>query len=124
CGGARRRRSRFARGVADGRGAREREGVSSARPVVPRDESRDGGVRPWWDDAPGGTVEDRRVPFTLSHPAAVLPFVRAPFVPAALVAGALAPDVPYFVRLPRSADAWYEPFVNATTTHQPLGALG
>ncbi len=64
------------------------------------------------------------MPFTLSHPAAVLPFVRAPFVPAALVAGALAPDVPYFVRLPRSADAWYEPFVNATTTHQPLGALG
>jgi hypothetical protein len=63
------------------------------------------------------------VPFTLSHPAAVLPLVRAPFVPAALVAGAVAPDVPYFVRVPRSANAWYEPFVNATTTHEPLGAL-
>lgn len=63
------------------------------------------------------------MPFTLAHPAAVLPLARGPLVPAALVAGAMSPDVPYFVRLPRSADAWYEPFVNATTTHAWPGAL-
>lgn len=63
------------------------------------------------------------MPFTLAHPAAVLPFARRPLVPAALVAGALAPDVPYFLPLPRSAGSWYEPFVNATTTHAWPGAL-
>ncbi|WP_203666980.1 DUF4184 family protein [Cellulomonas pakistanensis] len=63
------------------------------------------------------------MPFTLAHPAAVLPLARRPLVPAALVAGALSPDVPYFLPLPRSADAWYEPFVNATTTHTWPGAL-
>jgi hypothetical protein len=63
------------------------------------------------------------VPFTLAHPAAVLPLTRRPLVPAALVAGTLSPDVPYFLPLPRSAEAWYEPFVNATTTHAWPGAL-
>jgi len=63
------------------------------------------------------------VPFTLAHPVAVLPFARRPLVPAALVAGALAPDVPYFLPLPRSAGSWYEPLVNATTTHAWPGAL-
>ncbi|MFF1529141.1 DUF4184 family protein [Cellulomonas sp. NPDC058312] len=63
------------------------------------------------------------MPFTLAHPAAVLPLARRPLVPAALVAGALSPDVPYFVPVTRSADAWYEPFVNATTTHAWPGAL-
>ncbi|MFJ6215978.1 DUF4184 family protein [Streptomyces sp. NPDC092296] len=41
------------------------------------------------------------MPFTLSHPAAVLPFLRrgrarGPLVASALVAGSMAPDVPYF----------------------------
>lgn len=63
------------------------------------------------------------MPFTLSHSAAVLPLVRGPLVPAALVAGSLAPDVPYFVPAPRYAGAWYEPFVNATTTHHWPGLL-
>ncbi|MFI0897501.1 DUF4184 family protein [Streptomyces sp. NPDC020983] len=41
------------------------------------------------------------MPFTLSHPAAVLPLLpggrpRGPLVASALVAGSLAPDVPYF----------------------------
>ncbi|MCR6649790.1 MAG: DUF4184 family protein [Cellulomonas sp.] len=63
------------------------------------------------------------MPFTLSHAAAVLPLARGPLVPAALVVGAMAPDVPYFVKLPRYAGAWYEPFVNATTTHHWPGAL-
>ncbi|MEV7598770.1 DUF4184 family protein [Kitasatospora sp. NPDC089797] len=66
------------------------------------------------------------MPFTLSHPAAVLPLLRGPFSRAALVAGAVAPDLPYFVSttgLPVSAQSWYEPFVNATTTHAVSGVL-
>ncbi|MEQ3553237.1 DUF4184 family protein [Pseudonocardia nematodicida] len=60
------------------------------------------------------------MPFTLAHPAAVVPLLRGPFVPPALVCGALAPDVPYFLGtlgIPRHAQAWYEPFLNATTSH-------
>jgi hypothetical protein len=42
------------------------------------------------------------VPFTLSHPAAVLPFLRdgrgrGPLIASAMVAGSLAPDVPFFL---------------------------
>ncbi|MBA9002977.1 DUF4184 family protein [Thermomonospora cellulosilytica] len=37
------------------------------------------------------------MPFTLSHPAIVLPLARGPLVPSALVVGAMAPDLPYFV---------------------------
>ncbi|MFE9926544.1 DUF4184 family protein [Streptomyces sp. NPDC005774] len=65
------------------------------------------------------------MPFTLSHPAAVLPLMRRPFSRTALVAGAVAPDMPYFVGtagLPVNAQSWYEPFLNATTTHTALGA--
>ncbi|MCX4238605.1 DUF4184 family protein [Streptomyces sp. NPDC020707] len=65
------------------------------------------------------------MPFTLSHPAAVLPLMRRPFGRAALVAGAVAPDMPYYVvttGLPVSAQSWYEPFTNATTSHTALGA--
>ncbi|MEU9575745.1 DUF4184 family protein [Streptomyces chilikensis] len=64
------------------------------------------------------------MPFTLSHPAAVLPLLRHPFSPAALVCGTLAPDVPYFLGaagVPVSAQSWYEPFLNATTSHQLSG---
>ncbi|WP_219818766.1 MULTISPECIES: DUF4184 family protein [unclassified Streptomyces] len=61
------------------------------------------------------------MPFTLSHPAAVLPLMRRPFVPAALVAGALAPDVPYFLNTlgvsETSPEDWYGPLLNATETH-------
>ncbi|MER5782332.1 DUF4184 family protein [Streptomyces mobaraensis] len=64
------------------------------------------------------TVE---LPFTLSHPAAVLPLLRRPFVPAALVAGAVAPDAPYFPAAvgisARSGQDWYGPLLNATETH-------
>ncbi|GAB2781540.1 hypothetical protein GCM10027073_12680 [Streptomyces chlorus] len=66
------------------------------------------------------------MPFTLSHLAAVLPLMRRPFGRAALAAGAVAPDMPYFVvttGLPVSAQSWYEPFVNATTSHTALGAV-
>lgn len=63
---------------------------------------------------------------TFVHPAAVLPLMRGPLVPAALVAGALAPDVPYFLRalrIPVSAQSWWEPFLNATTTHSWPGLV-
>ncbi|MDF9716649.1 DUF4184 family protein [Nocardioides sp. ChNu-153] len=66
------------------------------------------------------------MPFTLAHPAAVLPLLRPPFVAAALVAGTIAPDVPYFVRASGvgvSAQSWYEPLTNATTTHDVRGAV-
>ncbi|MFF7114627.1 DUF4184 family protein [Streptomyces albogriseolus] len=64
------------------------------------------------------------MPFTLSHPAAVLPLLRHPFSAAALVCGTIAPDVPYFLGaagIPVSAQSWYEPFLNATTSHQLSG---
>lgn len=65
------------------------------------------------------------MPFTLAHPAAVLPLLRRPWVGLALVAGAMAPDAAYFLRatpLEVTAQSWYEPFANATTSHS-LGGL-
>jgi hypothetical protein len=49
---------------------------------------------------PGDTEE---VPFTPSHIAAALPFLRTPLLPSAVVIGTMAPDVPYYlpVRFPR-----------------------
>lgn len=66
------------------------------------------------------------MPLTFAHPAAVLPMMRGPLVPAALVAGAMSPDVPYFLRaarLPVTAQSWYEPFVNGSVSHAFPGAL-
>ena len=39
------------------------------------------------------------MPFTVSHAAAVLPFLRTPLPAAALVVGSMAPDLPYFLPL-------------------------
>src|SRR5215207_10039344 len=39
------------------------------------------------------------MPFTPSHMAAALPFVRTPLIPSAIAIGTMAPDVPYFVPL-------------------------
>ena len=39
------------------------------------------------------------MPFTLSHPAAAIPFARSRLVLSALVAGSMAPDFQYFIRL-------------------------
>lgn len=39
------------------------------------------------------------MPFTLSHAAAALPFVRGPLLPAAVVAGSFVPDLPLFTDL-------------------------
>ena len=38
------------------------------------------------------------MPFTPSHAVVALPFVRTPLVPAAIAIGAMAPDLPLFVR--------------------------
>lgn len=40
-----------------------------------------------------------RMPFTLSHPAAAIPFLRTRLVPSALVIGCMAPDFEYFLRI-------------------------
>lgn len=65
------------------------------------------------------------MPFTLAHPAAVLPLLRHPFVPAALVAGSMAPDSPYFLTTAgitsTSADDWFGSSLNATHTHSLSG---
>ncbi|APU15870.1 MULTISPECIES: DUF4184 family protein [Actinoalloteichus] len=68
------------------------------------------------------------MPFTLAHPAAVLPLLRRPFVAAALVAGAVAPDLPYYLSslgLARaSAQDWYGVLLpNATQTHSLAGLV-
>jgi len=42
------------------------------------------------------------MPFTLAHPAAVLPFLRTRLVFSALVAGSIAPDLEYFLRMTTS----------------------
>ena len=38
------------------------------------------------------------MPFTPSHAVVALPFIRTPLVPAAIAIGAMAPDLPLFVR--------------------------
>ncbi|MCZ2822611.1 DUF4184 family protein [Modestobacter sp. VKM Ac-2977] len=53
------------------------------------------------------------MPFTLAHPAVVLPLLRTPLVPSALVAGAMAPDLPYYVSL-----QWIGGDYNLTLTHE------
>jgi len=54
------------------------------------------------------------VPFTGSHPAAVLPLLRLGLVPAAAVIGSLVPDLPYYAPVP----------VDAGVTHSPAGVPG
>jgi hypothetical protein len=44
------------------------------------------------------------MPFTGSHPAAVLPLMRLGLVPAALVIGSMVPDLPYYVPIPIDFD--------------------
>lgn len=51
------------------------------------------------------------MPFTGSHPAAILPLLRTPLPASALVIGSMAPDIPY-----------YEPFVSGPT-HSALGLV-
>lgn len=58
------------------------------------------------------------MPFTFSHPAAVLPLSRGPLVTSALVAGSMAPDLPYVLPQATSAEwGWYSNY-NLTYTHE------
>jgi hypothetical protein len=61
------------------------------------------------------------VPFTGSHPAAVLPFLRTPLPASALVIGSMAPDLPFYLPLPQ----WYptHTWLAGLTTDLLLGLL-
>jgi hypothetical protein len=63
------------------------------------------------------------VPFTLAHPAAVLPLFRRPFVASALVAGAVAPDLLYVDPVYRIATQQINGNFTLTLTHQFTSAL-
>jgi hypothetical protein len=54
------------------------------------------------------------MPFTGSHPAAVLPLMRWGLPPSALVIGSMAPDLPYYLPTP----------VHSGTTHSLAGIVG
>ena len=58
------------------------------------------------------------MPFTFAHPAAMLPLTRGRLVAGALVAGTLAPDVPYYLPLP----SWPGTTAGAET-HTVLGLV-
>ncbi|WP_285617751.1 DUF4184 family protein [Kineosporia sp. NBRC 101677] len=59
------------------------------------------------------------MPFTGSHPAAVLPLLRTPLVPSALVIGSMSPDLLYYLALPDPVRwRWSE------VSHSALGILG
>jgi len=62
------------------------------------------------------------VPFTVSHAAAVLPFLRTPLPAAALVIGSMTPDLPFFVpvHVPRS---WTHSVTGAVTVDVLIGLL-
>ncbi|WP_350276937.1 DUF4184 family protein [Kribbella sp. HUAS MG21] len=63
------------------------------------------------------------MPFTLAHPAAVLPLFRRPFVASALVAGAVAPDLLYVGPLYRIATQYVHGDFTLTLTHELTSAL-
>src|SRR4051794_39834444 len=75
-------------------------------------------IRPWWTATGGGAP----VPFTGSHPAAVLPFLGSPLPASALVIGSLAPDVPYY--LPWWPGPPTHTAVGVVTVDLALGAAG
>jgi uncharacterized protein DUF4184 len=58
------------------------------------------------------------VPFTLAHPAAILPLVRRPLVASALVAGAVAPDLLYLDPIYRLATQGINGNFTLTLTHK------
>jgi hypothetical protein len=54
------------------------------------------------------------MPFTGSHPAAVLPLFRSGLLPSALVIGSMVPDLPYYLPIP----------VSSALTHSAAGVVG
>jgi hypothetical protein len=64
------------------------------------------------------------MPFTPSHAVVALPFVRTPLVPAAVAVGAMAPDLPLFVRAsPLGYGRTHDPAWIAATVLLALGLL-
>jgi hypothetical protein len=63
------------------------------------------------------------VPFTLAHPAAVLPLARRPLVASALVAGAVAPDLLYVDPIYRFATQYINGNFTLTLTHEFTSAF-
>jgi hypothetical protein len=63
------------------------------------------------------------VPFTLAHPAAILPLVRRPLVASALVAGAVAPDLLYVDPIYRFATQQINGNLTLTLTHEFTSAF-
>lgn len=90
-----------------------------------------GSAGQWWswlsaDKLIFATDDWGAMPFTPAHVAAVLPFARRPWVVPALVAGSMAPDMPYFARMlpvAVTAESWYEPLLNATASHSVINAV-
>ena len=65
------------------------------------------------------------MPLTPSHAVVALPFVRTPLLPAAIAVGAMAPDLPLFLRDTPVAAAWAtEPTVIIASRLQPNRLLG
>jgi hypothetical protein len=62
------------------------------------------------------------VPFTASHPAAVIPFFGTRLVPSALVIGSMIPDLPYYLPL-RISSVVTHSGVGIVTVDIALGAL-
>jgi hypothetical protein len=61
------------------------------------------------------------LPFTLAHTAAALPFLRQPVmpvVPLALVAGTMAPDLPYFVPVRPFSGGWFASLLSGVASHE------
>lgn len=63
------------------------------------------------------------MPFTLSHPAAVLPLPRKRLVLSALVVGSMAPDFPYFIRLVEDTGRLGHSFFGLLYFSVPVGFL-
>lgn len=81
-------------------------------------------MRPHEGHASGATAPSTGpVPFTLSHPAAVMLLGRTGLPVAAMVAGSMAPDVPMFVRVP-GAYAVTHSLLGVVTVDVVMGVLG
>jgi len=63
------------------------------------------------------------MPFTPSHMAAALPFLRTPLLPAALVVGTMAPDIPYYLPLSIPRELTHS-LLGLVTIDLVLGVLG
>ncbi|MGW7679886.1 DUF4184 family protein [Kribbella sp. NPDC054772] len=63
------------------------------------------------------------MPFTLAHPAAILPLIRRPLVASALIAGAVAPDLLYVDPLYRFATQQVSGNFTLTLTHEFTSAF-